>query len=107
VLPLIDLMILVAWTSMIWAVFHKALWLALATKFTVLGLVPYDFVLLAGVALLFALALAARVWVKAHEPALLRKAERRQDVLDEYGLPGEPVSERAGAPAVRDRAPAA
>ncbi len=76
VLPLIDLLILVAWTSLIWAFVQKALWLALASSFTVLGLTPYDFVLGSGVCLLFALALAARVWVKAHEPKLIHTLHR-------------------------------
>jgi hypothetical protein len=76
VLPLIDLLILVAWTSLIWAFVQKALWLAFASTFTVLGLTPYDFVLGSGVCLLFALALAARVWVKAHEPKLIHTLHR-------------------------------
>jgi hypothetical protein len=69
-------MILVAWTSLIWAFVQKALWLAFASTFTVLGLTPYDFVLGAGICLLFALALAARVWVKAHEPKLIHTLHR-------------------------------
>ncbi len=72
VLPLIDLMILIAWTSLIWAFVQKALWLAFASTFTVLGLTPYDFVLGSGICLLFALTLAARVWVRAHEPKLIQ-----------------------------------
>jgi hypothetical protein len=43
---------------------------------------PFDFVLVAGVSLLFALALAARVWVKANEPRLLR-GQRAPGPLDE------------------------
>ena len=76
VLPLIDLLILIAWTSLIWAFVQKGLWLAFASTFTVLGLTPYDFVLGSGVCLLFALALAARVWVKAHEPKLIHTLHR-------------------------------
>ena len=76
VLPLIDLLILIAWTSMVWAFVHKGLWLAFASDFTIFGLTPYDFALGAGICLLFALALAARVWVKAHEPLALRGAHR-------------------------------
>lgn len=92
VLPLIDLLILIAWTTLMWSVVHKALWLALATRFTVLGLTPYDFLLGAGVLLLFALALAARVWVKANEGALMRAraAERLRpppEVLPDHPHP--------------------
>jgi hypothetical protein len=87
-LPLIDLMILVAWTSLIVAVVQKAVWMALNTRATLLGMTPYDFVLVAGVFLLFALALAARVWVKANEPRLLR-GQRPPGPLDEV-LPDFP-----------------
>jgi hypothetical protein len=76
VLPLIDLLILVAWTSLVWAFVQKALRLAFASSFTVVGLTPYDFVLCSGVCLLLALALAARVWVKAHEPKLIHTLHR-------------------------------
>ncbi|MAE96264.1 MAG: hypothetical protein CL910_16550 [Deltaproteobacteria bacterium] len=73
VLPLIDLLILISWTSFMWAFLHKALWLALGSTFTVVGMTPYDFVLGGGCCLLFALALAARTWVKANEGALLAR----------------------------------
>ena len=76
VLPLIDLLILVAGTSLIWAFVQKGLRLAFASSFTVVGLTPYDFVLCSGVCLLLALALAARVWVKAHEPKLIHTLHR-------------------------------
>ena len=97
ILPLIDLMILIAWTCLIVAVVQKALWMALVTRATVFGMTPYDFVLVAGVSLLFALALAARVWVKANESQLLR-GQRAPGRLDE-ALPDFPDSRR------RDTAP--
>lgn len=87
-LPLIDLMILVAWTSLTVAVVQKAVWMALATRATIFGLTPYDFVLVAGVSLLFALALAARVWVKANEGRLMH-SQRAPGPLDEV-LPDFP-----------------
>lgn len=101
ILPLIDLLILVAWTVLMWAFVHKALWLALASRFTVLGLTPYDFLLGAGVLLLFALALAARVWVKTNEGALLRaRMERaprpRPEVLPDHPHPHESADLRGG-----------
>ena len=107
VLPLIDLMILVAWTSLAWAVVHKVLRLALASRFTLAGMGPADFVMLGGVCLLFALALAARVWVKANEGRLLA-ARRNHDRLPEFGV-GEPArgegNHAGGASArVQDRA---
>ena len=103
VLPLIDLLILVAWTSLIWAFVQKGLWLAFATTFTVLGLTPYDFVLGSGVCLLFALALAARVWVKAHEPKLIHTLHRAGhqgapvETLPDFPDP-RPAASRIGAP---------
>lgn len=104
VLPLIDLLILVAWTLLGWAVFHKALWMALASRFTVFGLGPFDFFLAAGVCLLFAIALAARVWVKANEPRLLRERSQaaHPEPLHEYHRP-EP--EAAPEPAAGVAAP--
>ena len=104
VLPLIDLMILIAWTSLMWAVMHKALWLALASRFTILGLVPYDFLLIAAVSLLFALALAARVWVKANEARLIRHA--RSEQLPDYEPPDTRPAARADGSAMGDRAAA-
>jgi len=110
-LPLIDLMILLAWTSLIVAVVQKAVWMALHSRATVLGLTPYDFVLVAGVLLLFALALAARVWVKANEQRLLR-GQRPPGPLDEV-LPDfpdpretikEPAAEAPGGSKTPDQA---
>ena len=93
ILPLIDLMILIAWTSLIVAMVQKTVGVALATRAVVFGMTPFDFVLVAGVSRLFALALAARVWVKANEPRLLR-SQRELAPLDEV-LPDFP-DPRAG-----------
>lgn len=73
VLPLIDLLILISWTSFMWAFIHKASWLAFGMTYTVLGLTPYDFVLGGGSCLLFSIALAARTWVKGNESSLLNR----------------------------------
>jgi hypothetical protein len=72
VLPLIDLMILIAWTSLIVAGAQKLIGVALQADVPIVGLNPSDFVVVAGVSLLFALSLAARVWVRAHESVLQR-----------------------------------
>jgi len=90
ILPLIDLMILIAWTCLIVAVVQKALSMALAVRASVFGMTPYDFVLVAGVSLLFALALAARMWVKANQSRLLgrqRVVEPVNEVLPDYPDP--------------------
>ena len=81
VLPLIDLLILLGWTSLLVGFVVKALSIALSYPLSILGLAPIDFLLVAGVSLLFALSLAARTWVKVHEPRLV--ARRR---LAEYGV---------------------
>jgi hypothetical protein len=94
ILPLIDLMILIAWTSLIVAFVQKAIWLALATRATLFGMTPFDFVIVAGVSLLFALALAARIWVKAHEARLRQRVLGRFDeVLPDFPDPRRPVAE--------------
>ena len=98
VLPLIDLLILVAWTALIWAFVQKGLWLAFASSFTVLGLTPYDFVLGSGICLLFALALAARVWVKANETKVIHTLHRAgisakpNETLPDFPDPRPPAS---------------
>ena len=101
VLPLIDLLIIVAWTSFIWAFVHKALWMAFDSMFRIVGLGPTDFVMGGVVCLLFAVALAARQWVKLHEPGLLRAAGRRYapEVLPDHPDPRE----EPAAPAVEAR----
>jgi len=94
-LPLIDLLILVGWTSLMVGIVQKALWVATTYRWTVVGLTPMDFLVGAGVCLLFALTLAARAWVKLNEPRILTHG-RRRDAEDPAGLdvawPGQPVS---------------
>ena len=91
VLPLIDLMILLAWTSLIVAFAEKAADAGPRDAgFELFGMGPFDCVVLAGVCLLFALALAARVWVKAHgagAPAAAPRADRARR-RGAAGLPG-------------------
>ena len=81
VLPVIDLLILLGWTSLLVGFVLKALSIALSYPLSILGLAPIDFLLVAGVLLLFALSLAARTWVRVHEPRLV--ARRR---LAGYGV---------------------
>ena len=91
-LPLIDLLLLVAWTALIWAFIHKAIWLAMATQFTIFGLTPIDFATGSALCLLFAMALSARTWVKANEHKILRRSARRtvpNEVLPNYPDPSE------------------
>ena len=83
VLPIIDALILLGWTSLFGGFLLKLVYMTTSYRPTVFGLHPSDFVLVAGVFLLFALSLAARMWVKAHEPELL--ARRRRARLQQAG----------------------
>lgn len=76
ILPLMDALILLGWTSLVAGGLLKAVYITTHYRPTILGLSPGDFLLLAMVALVFALTLAARTWVKAVEPELLRRRRR-------------------------------
>jgi hypothetical protein len=109
VLPLIDLMIFLAWSSLIVGFVLKLMQLALARPFGLFGMGPSDFAIMAGVALLFAISLAARTWVKAVEPGLLRRARGREEALPDFPDPRDQVFRGDGQDAPlngRDRIPA-
>lgn len=84
-LPLIDLLILLGWTSLMVGAVQKALWLTTSYSWKLMGLTPSDFLTAAMVCLLFALTLAARAWVKVNEPKMLTHG-RRADADDPAGL---------------------
>jgi hypothetical protein len=68
ILPLMDLMIFLAWSSLIVAFIEKGLELALASRaYHLFGMSPFDWTVVSGVSLLFAISLAARAWVKTLE----------------------------------------
>lgn len=91
ILPLIDLLMLISISGMMWAFTHKALWLAFDASWTVLGMTPYDFLLGSVTCLLLSLTLAARVWVKANEPALLARQRHHAGEYDPRAV--QPVEE--------------
>ncbi len=93
VLPLIDLLIMVGWTSLMGAGLLKAIYLSTMYRPKVLGLGPADFLVFAAVCLLFAIALAARTWVKYHEPRLM--ATRRSRAQKPEELDADVASIRA------------
>lgn len=104
VLPLIDLLIILGWTSLMGAGLLKAIYVTTSYRPTLLGLGPLDFVLLAGVCLLFGLALAARTWVKYHEPELMAR-RRRQGLSVSYPAAERGdghAQDRSGAPSFRE-----
>ena len=83
VLPLIDLMLLSGWTSLFVGFVLKVVHLASSYRPTILGLTPFDFLLGGVAAMLFAIALAARTWVKTQEPAAVA-ARRQQETLEAW-----------------------
>lgn len=100
VLPFIDLLIMVGWTSLMGACLLKAIYVTTAYRPEFFGMDPSDFVLVAGVCLLFALTLAARTWVKYHEPRLFASRRNgRSEALDVVAAEREdgPVAPMQGA----------
>ena len=77
-LPLIDLLILVGWTSLFIGAIQKAIWMTTTFQPTIATLTPIDFLWVAAVCLLFALSLAARTWVKLNEGRALTLARSRR-----------------------------
>jgi hypothetical protein len=85
VLPIIDLLILMGWTSLALGAVLKMVYLSTSYRPRLLGLTPFDFLIVAGVFLIFALSLAARTWVKLHEPRLLAALRRTRDERERNG----------------------
>jgi hypothetical protein len=97
ILPLMDALILVGWSSLVAGGLLKAVYVTTHYRPTILGMSPVDFLALAVVSLVFALTLAARTWVKAHEPELLRRRRARWEPSAEPEAP-EPSLELEAAP---------
>ena len=81
ILPIIDLLILLAWTSLAAGGVLKLVNVVFTKFWTLLGFAPFDLFLISSVLLVFALTLVGRTWVKANEPALL--AAKRADATRE------------------------
>ena len=85
VLPLIDLLIWLGWTSLFGAFALKAIAITTSYRPQLFGLGPMDLTILAAVFLLFSLALAARSWVKSLETSSSWVArDRAAATLDAY-----------------------
>jgi membrane protein implicated in regulation of membrane protease activity len=80
VLPLIDLLILLGWTSLATGAVLKAVSITTVYRPTLLSLAPLDLVVVAAVCFAFALTLAARTWVKLNEPRLLQLQRRNSEL---------------------------
>lgn len=83
VLPLIDLMLLSGWTALFAGFVLKAVALTTSYRPTILGMSSTDFFMIAMAALLFAIALAARTWVKMQDPSVTA-SRRRRETLDAW-----------------------
>ena len=99
VLPLIDLLILLGWTTLSIGAVLKAVYVTTSYRPTLLGLTPMDCVIAASVFLLLAMALAARTWVKLNEPRLIaaRRSLRGQGMYDVSQVNGNGESSENGA----------
>ena len=95
-LPVIDLLILLAWTSLAAGGLLKFANLAFSKFWTLLGLAPFDFFMIAGVLLVFALTLVGRSWVKLNDPGV-RSGQRADATRAAYseltGKPADPEGE--------------
>jgi hypothetical protein len=116
VLPIIDLLIFLGWTTIMVGAVLKAIYLTTSYRPTFLGLTPLDLLLIAGVFLVFALSLAARTWVKANEPKMAAARKRPPASHEQMlGYLGDEASENGGpletpeaeAPGVGERGRAA
>jgi len=84
VLPIIDLLILMGWTSLFAAFALKAIAITTSYLPSLFGMGPLEFTILAGIFLLFSMALSARTWVKSHEARPFDARERAAATLDAY-----------------------
>jgi len=100
VLPLIDLLLLGGWTALLVGFVLKVVYLATSYRPTILTLTPNDFLEVAVAAMLFAIALAARTWVKGQEPTAAA-VRRRDETIAAWSKLAQP-EHGAGQPAPRD-----
>ena len=104
ILPIVDLLILVGWSTLFAGALLKMIYLSTSYRPTLLGMTPMDCVLVAGVMLLFAVALAARTWVKANEPGILARRHRAPQ-NGAAGLYAEPGGNENARPELGETTP--
>ena len=99
VLPLIDLLLLMGWTSLVAGAVMKGILVTTHYRPYILTLGPLEFLWISALFMLFALALAARTWVKANEPEILAK-QRRVSTLHSVATESEEydVAARSASP---------
>ncbi|MFK7894190.1 MAG: hypothetical protein AB8G23_00030 [Myxococcota bacterium] len=94
VLPLIDLMLLSGWTSLLVGFVLKIVAVTTSYRPTIIGLSPIDFLMIAVAAMLFAIALAARTWVKSQEPTAVA-LRKREETMEAWNRLQQPDSGQA------------
>ncbi|MDG2336324.1 MAG: hypothetical protein P8Q97_19145 [Myxococcota bacterium] len=94
ILPIVDLMILTAWTSLLGAFVLKAIRITTSYHPDLFGMGPMELTVIAGVLLLFALTLTARTWLKSREYEQASPRARAAGTLEAYSAL-QPVSQRA------------
>jgi hypothetical protein len=102
VLPIIDLLIFLGWTTLAAGGLLKAIYIATSYRPTLFSLTPADLLLVALAFLGLALTLAARTWVKLNEPRLLgdrRTAASREAMARAAALDQAAAAQPQGAPA--------
>jgi len=84
VLPIIDLLIFLGWTTLAAGGVLKAIYIATSYRPTIFSLTPVDLLLVALAFLGLALTLAARTWVRINEPQLIakRRAAASREALE-------------------------
>ncbi len=91
VLPLIDLMLLSGWTALLVGFVLKMVAVTTAYRPTIIGLSPIDFLMIGIAAMLFAIALAARTWVKTQEPTAVA-LRKRDETMEAWNRLQQPAS---------------
>ena len=91
ILPIIDLLILMAWTVLFGAFGLKLSALTTSYSPALFGLGPFEFTVIAAVLLLFAIALASRTWLRAQESKHLGARRRVASTLQAYSEVQEQV----------------
>ena len=84
ILPIVDLMILMAWTSLLGAFVLKAIRVTTSYDPSLFGLGPMELTFVAAVLLLFALTLTARTWLKERESVGRAARDRAAGTLEAY-----------------------
>jgi hypothetical protein len=109
ILPLIDLLILLAWTTLAAGAALKLINIVFSQYWSLLGFAPFDFFMMGGVLLLFAMTLVGRTWVKANDPGVLatKRADATREAYAELRpkavTDDEPVRAAAGGGAWQQR----